>query len=121
MVFPYLSANFQVFCLFIFFGKFASDWASAIANTIWNSEQLELGASFPPHLLLLLHLTIIGSSGSIRREGGVNMNTSFKRLRKEMQVKEVDEMIVLGANKENIRDWRAVIKGLSSTHFNTTE
>ena len=120
VAFPYLSANLQVFCLFIFFGKFASDWASAIANTIWNSEQLELGASFPPPSSSL-HLTIIGSSGSIRREGGVNMNTSFKRLRKEMQVKEVDEMIVLGANKENIRDWRAVIKGLSSTHFNTTE
>ena len=40
------------------------------------------------------------------------MNTSSKRLRKELQVKETDDMIVLGANKENIRDWRAVIKGL---------
>ena len=40
------------------------------------------------------------------------MNTSSKRLRKELQVKETDDMIVLGANKENIRDWRAVIKGV---------
>tara|TARA_A100001015_G_scaffold185598_1_gene206540 strand:+ start:5244 stop:5606 length:363 start_codon:yes stop_codon:yes gene_type:complete len=120
VAFPYLSANLQVFCLLIFFGKFASDWAvpSPTQYGTLNNWNLEL-PSPPPSSSL--HLTIIGSSGSIRREGGVNMNTSFKRLRKEMQVKEVDEMIVLGANKENIRDWRAVIKGLSSTHFNTTE
>ena len=113
------SSSFLSF--YIFWQIRISDWAVPSPIQYNTTEQLELGASFPPHLLLLLHLTIIGASGSIRREGGVNMNTSFKRLRKEMQVKEVDEMIALGANKENIRDWRAVIKGLSSTHFNTTE